>query len=63
MKNNQSSSHSYLKDDRNQNIRIYINGGYFKRDDAKISVFDSGFLLGDGVWESMRYHNGHICFV
>ena len=58
-----NNSHSYKEDKRNDNIIIYINGHYFKRSQAKISVFDSGFLLGDGVWESMRYHNGHLCFL
>ena len=37
-------------DERNSNIQIYINGSFYLRDDAKISVFDSGFLLGDGIW-------------
>ena len=36
-------------DERNKNIKIYINGSFFNREDAKISVFDSGFLLGDGI--------------
>ena len=41
-------------DKRNKDIKIYINGSFFDRDDAKISVFDSGFLLGDGIWEGIR---------
>ena len=41
-------------DERNKDIKIYINGSFYKRDDAKISVFDSGFLLGDGIWEGIR---------
>ena len=41
-------------DERNNNIKIYINGSFYLRDDAKISVFDSGFLLGDGIWEGIR---------
>ena len=57
------SSHSYLPDNRNEKIKIYINGHFYNRNDAKISVFDSGFLLGDGVWESFRLHNGHLCFI
>ena len=51
-----------MEDIRNNSIKIYINGDFYDRSNAKISVFDSGFLLGDGVWESMRYHNGNICF-
>ena len=58
-----NNSHTYIPDSRNEHIIIYINGQYCKRLDAKISVFDSGFLLGDGVWESFRYHNGHLCFI
>ena len=57
------STHTYLEDPRNENIRIYINGKLFNRQDANISVFDSGFLLGDGVWEGIRLLNGHIIFL
>jgi len=41
-------------DERNKDIKIYINGSFHNRDDAKISVFDSGYLLGDGIWEGIR---------
>ena len=57
------SSHDYKKDNRNQNIKIYINNKFFKRDQAKISVFDSGFLLGDGVWTGIRLHNNKLLFL
>ncbi len=50
-------------DKRNENIQIYINGSFYKRDDAKISVFDSGFLLGDGIWEGIRLVNGKWLFL
>ena len=43
------SSHSYIKNDKNADIFININGELIHRNKAKISVFDSGFLLGDGV--------------
>ena len=56
-------THSYVEDRRNENIIIYINGEFFPRNEAKISVFDSGFLLGDGVWEGIRLHNGKLCFI
>jgi len=56
-------THSYVEDQRNENIIIYINGEFFPRNEAKISVFDSGFLLGDGVWEGIRLHNGKLCFI
>ena len=51
---NKASTHDYIKDIRNENIKIYINGKFYHRSEAKISVFDSGFLLGDGVWEGIR---------
>ena len=53
-------THSYLEDDRNKNIKIFINGKILSRTDASISVFDSGFLLGDGVWEGIRLLNGKL---
>ena len=52
------STHSAVHDARNDDIQIYINGEFFPRDEAKISVFDSGYLVGDGVWDGMRYHQG-----
>lgn len=56
------STHDYIDDERNKNILIYINGDLLPRSEAKISVFDSGFLLGDGVWEGIRLHNGKLVF-
>tara|TARA_Y100000748_G_scaffold23150_1_gene17575 strand:+ start:609 stop:1496 length:888 start_codon:yes stop_codon:yes gene_type:complete len=50
-------------DKRNENIKIYINGSFFDRHDAKISVFDSGFLLGDGIWEGIRLVNNKWMFL
>ena len=55
-----ASTHDYVKDIRNEDIKIYINGEYYHRSEAKISVFDSGFLLGDGVWEGIRLHNNKL---
>ena len=57
------STHAYEEDPRNANIFININGELFRRPDAKISVFDSGFILGDGVWEGLRVVHGHIAFL
>ena len=56
-------THSYIQDQRNENIIIYINGEFFPRKEAKISVFDSGFLLGDGVWEGIRLYNKRLCLI
>jgi branched-chain amino acid aminotransferase len=56
-------SHEYKSDQRNQTILININNELFSRDKAVISVFDSGFILGDGIWEGLRVHNGVIVFI
>ena len=58
-----TSSHDYKKDKRNNRIKIFINGKFLDRNKAKISVFDSGFLLGDGVWSGIRLHNGKLLFL
>jgi branched-chain amino acid aminotransferase len=59
----QMSSHSYIKNSKNDNIFININGDLIHRSEAKISVFDSGFLLGDGVWEGIRLHKSKLIFI
>ena len=56
-------THEYRDDPRNENILIYVSGELMPRADAKVSVFDSGFVLGDGVWEGLRLHNGKIAFL
>ena len=56
-------THEYEEDPRNENVLISINGVLHLRNEAKISVFDSGFLLGDGVWESFRLHQGNLVFI
>lgn len=57
------STHSALADPRNENVKIYINGDFHSRENAQISVFDSGFLVGDGIWEGLRLHNGKFAFL
>ncbi|WP_417407960.1 D-amino acid aminotransferase [Hoeflea sp.] len=61
---NQTShtTHDAAEDERNRNIRIYVNGDIVHRDEAKVSVYDSGFMLGDGMWEGMRLYNGKWAF-
>lgn len=54
--------HDYELDPRNANILISINGEIVHRDEAKVSVFESGYLLGDGVWEGLRVYKGGIAF-
>jgi branched-chain amino acid aminotransferase len=56
-------AHDYHDDPRNQSILIDINGRLYPRNEAKVSVFDSGFVLGDGVWEGLRVHHGKIAFL
>lgn len=56
------STHDAEEDLRNRDIRIYVNGEIVHRDEAKVSVYDSGFLLGDGMWEGMRLYHGHWAF-
>ncbi len=56
-------THEYLEDPRNATILIDINGSLYPREEARVSVFDSGFILGDGIWEGLRVHHGHIAFL
>jgi len=62
--NNKSANttHDSEADERNDNILIYVNGEVLPRDQAKVSVYDSGFMLGDGMWEGMRLYNGKWAF-
>ena len=53
----------YVGDPRNDSILISVDGTLVPRDEAKVSVFDSGFVLGDGVWEGLRLHHGRIAFL
>ncbi len=56
-------THNAIEDARNENIIISINGQFFKRNEAKISVFDSGYLVGDGIWEGFRLKKGKLIFI
>lgn len=56
-------THNALPDPRNELIKIYVNGEFLPRQEAKISVFDSGYLVGDGVWEGIRLHHGKLVFI
>jgi branched-chain amino acid aminotransferase len=57
------SIQDFNDDPRNDEIRIYLNGVLKRRAEAVVSVFDSGFVLGDGVWEGLRVHRGHPAFL
>ena len=52
-----------VSDPRNQSILINVNGELKPRAEAVVSVFDSGFMLGDGVWEGLRVHKGKLGFL
>ena len=56
------TTHAADEDARNLDIRIYVNGDIVPREEAKISVYDSGFMLGDGMWEGMRLYEGKWAF-
>lgn len=57
-----STTHEADEDIRNRDIKIYVNGEIVHRDAAKVSVYDSGFMLGDGIWEGMRLYDGVWAF-
>jgi branched-chain amino acid aminotransferase len=58
-----TSVHEFVDDPRNATIRIWIDGALKPRAEAMVSVFDSGFVLGDGVWEGLRVSGGHPAFL
>jgi branched-chain amino acid aminotransferase len=58
-----NTTHSAVPDERNAGVLVYINGEFVTRDRARISVFDSGFLVGDGIWEGIRLHRGRFAFL
>jgi branched-chain amino acid aminotransferase len=56
-------THDFADDERNEHILIWINGELVPRERAVVSVFDAGFVLGDGVWEGLRVRSGHPAFL
>lgn len=58
-----AGSQDFATDRRNAKVLIYLNGVMVPRDEAKISVFDAGFGLGDGIWEGLRLHRGALLFL
>ena len=57
------STHQAKEDLRNEDLKIYLNGEIVEKVNAVVSVYDSGFMLGDGVWEGLRLYNGHWLFM
>ncbi|MDP2520464.1 D-amino acid aminotransferase [Shimia thalassica] len=57
------TTHQAQEDARNEDILIYLNGKVVPKAEAVVSVYDSGFMLGDGVWEGLRLYEGHWAFL
>jgi branched-chain amino acid aminotransferase len=58
-----AGSQDYAKDPRNDDVLIHVNGDFVRRHEAKVSIFDAGFTMGDGVWEGLRLHRGRLLFL
>jgi branched-chain amino acid aminotransferase len=58
-----AGSQDFAEDPRNANVLIYVDGALVRREDAKVSIFDAGFTMGDGVWEGLRLHKGRLMFL
>lgn len=56
-------SQDFAADPRNESVLLYLNGALVPKPEAKVSVFDAGFVLGDGVWEGLRLHKGALLFL
>jgi len=61
--NDHVTTHQSEEDARNEDILIWLNGGVVPKAQAVVSVYDSGFMLGDGVWEGLRLYNGRWAFL
>jgi branched-chain amino acid aminotransferase len=60
---NEVSTHTAAEDTRNEHIKIYVNGNMLPKESAMVSVYDSGFMLGDGIWEGLRLYDGKWAFL
>src|SRR6267142_1396865 len=56
-------SQDYIPDPRNAGALVYLNGQLLPRGAARVSLFDGGFLVGDGIWEGIRLHQGKLLFL
>lgn len=56
-------SQDYVPDSRNESVLVFLNGALVPRAEARISIFDAGFALGDGIWEGLRLHRGALLFL
>ncbi|BBE74283.1 aminotransferase class IV [Oharaeibacter diazotrophicus] len=57
------STHDSAEDPRNAAVLIHVDGKLYPREEAKVSVYDSGFMMGDGIWEGLRLYEGHVAFL
>lgn len=60
MTTERASAQGYVADPRNDGVLVYVNGDFVPRNEARVSIFDSGFVLGDGVWEGLRLVKGRL---
>jgi branched-chain amino acid aminotransferase len=58
-----AGSQDFLPDPRNAGVLVYLNGALVPREQATVSIFDGGFIAGDGVWEGLRLHHGALLFL
>src|SRR3989344_9094749 len=58
-----AGSQDFAADPRNADRKVYVSGQLVPKDQARVSVFDAGFVLGDGVWEGLRLHKGRLLFL
>src|SRR5665213_2968427 len=58
-----AGSQDYAADPRNETVKVFLNGDLVARNEAKVSIFDAGFSMGDGVWEGLRLHKGRLLFL
>jgi branched-chain amino acid aminotransferase len=58
-----AGSQDFRADPRNASVRVWLNGALVPREEAKVSILDAGFVLGDGVWEGVRLHKGKLVFL
>ncbi|MBX3479890.1 MAG: aminotransferase class IV [Caulobacter sp.] len=58
-----AGSQDFAADPRNETARVWLNGDLVRKADAKVSIFDAGFTVGDGVWEGLRLHKGALVFL
>ena len=58
-----AGSQDFVEDPRNDGVEVYLNGEFRPREKAMVSIFDAGWMLGDGIWEGFRNHGGRLAFV